>query len=298
MNCPGQYCGRELLPNGNLSDCGSCPRGFRRNASTYICEPCTDNPLLYDWLYLGFVVLLELVLHWFFIDKVIMIRSFCKRVILLQLTALFEVAASATLAILLSHPMGSFTITSCRVTSLADWYTLLHNPRPNFENKIYCTQEAVYPLYTIVFLFYGLSLLLMLLIRPWICRRVFPRQSKMSIYAAMYFIPILVLIHALIGGLLYYAFPYLVVIMSVISCAAHFSIKMRQDISYLIKTTLTKPRNIMILLGHWCLHAYGIISITLLTEPLFHSLLLLLVPLPALFYILTAKFTDPNHSRF
>lgn len=44
--------------------------------------------------------------------------------------------------------------------------------------------------------------MLMLLIRPWVCRRILPRRSKMSIYAAMYFIPILTLLHAVIGGLL------------------------------------------------------------------------------------------------
>ncbi|KAJ8979739.1 hypothetical protein NQ317_004726 [Molorchus minor] len=117
----------------------------------------------------------------------------------------------------------------------------------------------------------------------------------MSIYAAMYFIPILVLTHAVVGD---YSFPYLVVILSVISCAAHFAIKMDQSITSLIVSTLVEPRNIVILLGHWCLHAYGIISITLLTEPLLHGLLITLVPLPALFYIFTAKFTDPNKCNF
>ncbi|KAJ8979754.1 hypothetical protein NQ317_004741 [Molorchus minor] len=53
----------------------------------------------------------------------------------------------------------------------------------------------------------------------------------MSIYAAMYFIPILVLTHAVVGD---YSFPYLVVILSVISCAAHFAIKMDQSITSLI----------------------------------------------------------------
>lgn len=69
--CPGKYCGRILFDNGSWSDCGACPRGFRTNA-TSICELCTDTLELYDWLYLGFMVLLLLVLHWFFIDTVSM----------------------------------------------------------------------------------------------------------------------------------------------------------------------------------------------------------------------------------
>lgn len=247
---------------------------------------------------------------------------------MLHFTALMEVIVSSLTAILLASPVGGFRIKSCRARNLADWYTLLHNPTPNYEKKIYCTQEAVYPLYertkehqnnllcdvffryTIVFMFYGLALSIMLLVRPWVCRKYLPRRSKMSIYAAMYFIPILTIIHALIGGLLCkffitlkliliftfsdYAFPYLVVIISVISCAAHFAVRMDQKMTSLIKTTFSDSRNVVILVGHWCLHAYGIISITQLTNPTLHCLMILLVPLPALFYILTAKFTDPN----
>ncbi|CAG9765977.1 unnamed protein product [Ceutorhynchus assimilis] len=293
--CPGWYCGRTFLPDtGELSECGSCPRGLRRNDTTFICEPCLETPQLYDWLYLGFMVLLALILHWFFIDMVSMRRSFSKNVLTLHITAFFEVVASCVLALLSVNPIGKFTIHSCESHSLSDWYTLLHNPRPNYEEQIYCTQEAVYPLYTIVFLFYILTLILMLLVRPWVCRKFLPRQGKMAIYAALYFIPILILTHAIVGGLIYYSFPYLTIVISVISCAAHFAVRMDQSISALIRTTLTQPRNIVIVLGHWCLHAYGIISLTQLADPLMHSLLLSLVPLPAVFYILTARFTDPN----
>lgn len=149
----------------------------------------------------------------------------------------------------------------------------------------------------------------MLLIRPWICRRFLPRQGKQAIYAAMYFIPILILIHAIIGGLICktfflfsdlittnnntisdYSFPYLIVIISVISCAAHFAVRMEQNMLALLRSTITQPRNMVIVMAHWCLHAYGIISLTQLTDPLLHSLVLLLVPLPALFYILTARY--------
>ena len=42
--------------------------------------------------------------------------------------------------------------------------------------------------------------------------------------------------------------------------------------------------------GHWALHAYGILAITELRQLSLHLSLLTLVPLPALFYILTARF--------
>lgn len=66
-SCPGLYCGRTELSDGQWSDCGACPRGYRTNSSSY-CMPCNDEPTLYDWQYVGFMVLLPLVLHWFFID--------------------------------------------------------------------------------------------------------------------------------------------------------------------------------------------------------------------------------------
>ena len=65
--CPGLYCGRELLSNGSWSSCGACPRGYRTDGSSE-CIKCSDSPELYDWLYLGFMALLALVLHWFSID--------------------------------------------------------------------------------------------------------------------------------------------------------------------------------------------------------------------------------------
>ncbi|CAG9820324.1 unnamed protein product [Phaedon cochleariae] len=298
MSCPGWYCGRIRFLNEAISECGPCPRGFRRNDTSFICEECTDTPSFYDWLYLGFMVLLLLVLHWFFIDMVSMKRRFSRDVIILHASAYFEVMVASLLAIIISSPIGYLRISSCRVRRISDWYTLFHNPTPNYEKKVYCTQEAVYPLYTTVFLFYGLSLLMMIFVRPWVCNKFTRHKCKMSIFAAMYFIPVLVLMHALIGGLLYYCFPHLVLILSVISCASHFAVRLDQSVKALILTTVTEPRNVVILLGHWFLHAYGIISLTQLADPPIHALLILLVPLPTLFYIFTALFTDPSKSHF
>lgn len=71
--CPGLYCGRYMdLVNGSMSwsDCGACPRGFRVNAMSEMseCVPCENSPSQYDWEYLGFMAMLPLILHWFFID--------------------------------------------------------------------------------------------------------------------------------------------------------------------------------------------------------------------------------------
>lgn len=66
--CPGLYCGRILNETtGIWSNCGACPRGYRVNES-FACSPCTQSPTTYDWLFLGFMALMPLVMHWFFID--------------------------------------------------------------------------------------------------------------------------------------------------------------------------------------------------------------------------------------
>lgn len=91
-----------------------------------------------------------------------------------------------------------------------------------------------------------------------------------------------------------YSFPYIIFILSIVSSAAHFAIQLDQSVTSLIVSTLMDKRNIVILFGHWVLHAYGIVSITQLTKPALHTSLIVLVPLPALFYILTARFTDPS----
>lgn len=77
------------------------------------------------------------------------------------------------------------------------------------------------------------------------------------------------------------------------SSASHFSVKMDQSVVAMLVSSVTEVRNVVILLGHWLLHAYGIVSITGLKDPVFHGALLTLVPAPAAFYILTSRFTDP-----
>lgn len=75
--------------------------------------------------------------------------SFTKGELILHISAFAEVVISAMITILMYEPLWSFRIHSCEVTRLADWYTLFHNPTPNYEQKLHCTQEAVYPLWVI-----------------------------------------------------------------------------------------------------------------------------------------------------
>lgn len=293
-HCPGRYCGRTKLENGSWSACGACERGLRRDNRS-ACVECHDEPEFYDFLYLGFMGLLPLTFHLGCIDAAAKRRTFTYEVIALYGSAIVEVVAAAVVTLLVTEPIGSFNIRSCKVRKLADWYPLLHNPNPNYEGKLHCTQEAVYPLYSMVFVFYTLCLMVMLIIRPVLSSKLMPNRGKSAIYSALYFLPALIVAHAIGAGLIYYSFPYMVIIMSVISNAAHFAFQLDQSMPGLLKGCVRDVRNLVILLGHWGLHAYGIIAITQLTEGVLHGSLCALVPLPALFYILTSRFTDPSN---
>ena len=52
----------------------ACPRGYRPDSFSQ-CRKCDDRVTFYDALYLGFMALLSLVLHWSFIDALCQSRS-------------------------------------------------------------------------------------------------------------------------------------------------------------------------------------------------------------------------------
>lgn len=66
--------------------------------------------------------------------------------LLQHITAMLECSVSAVVTLLVTEPVGMFSIRSCRVQMLSDWYTMLYNPSPDYVNTLHCTQEAVYPL--------------------------------------------------------------------------------------------------------------------------------------------------------
>ncbi|MGH0131673.1 UNVERIFIED_CONTAM: hypothetical protein FKN15_051842 [Acipenser sinensis] len=186
---------------------------------------CVESPELYDWLYLGFMALLPLVLHWFFIEWYSGKKS--SSALFQHITALFECSAAAVVPLLVNDPVGMLSIRSCKVQMLSDWYTMLYNPSPDYVTTLHCTQEAVYPLYTIVFIYYAFCLVFMMMLRPLLVKKIACGLGKSdrfkSIYAALYFFPILTVLQAVGGGLLYYAFPYIILVLSLVTLAVYMS---------------------------------------------------------------------------
>ncbi|XP_053924958.1 JNK1/MAPK8-associated membrane protein isoform X2 [Cuculus canorus] len=250
------------------------------------------SPDRYDWLYLGFMAMLPLILHWFFIEWYSGKKS--SSAFLQHITALFECSIAAIVTLLISNPVGSLHIFSCKVKKLSDWYTMLYNPSPDYITTVHCTQEAVYPLYTIVFIYYAFCLVLMMLFRPLLVKKIACGLGKSdrfkSIYAALYFFPILTVLQAVGGGLLYYAFPYIILVLSLVTLAVYFSASEVES----FRDLLVRKKRLVVLFSHWLLHAYGIISISKLYKLEQDLPLLALVPAPTLFYLVTAKYTEPS----
>lgn len=168
---------------------------------------------------------------------------------LLYGSAIAEVGLSALLTIFLSEPMFTFDIHACGVSSLSDWYTFFFNPAPRYEATLICTQERVYPLQTMVLIFYVFCVTFMLVLRPFINEKCKAKIEKapLAVYYALYAFPLLALVHSLFGGLVYFAFPYLSIIISCGANAGHFAMKLDQTAKSLLITSVTDIRNIIII---------------------------------------------------
>ena len=247
LHCPGLYCGRSVINETHYGQCGKCERGWRV-ANNTICVQCSETPEVKDWLFLAFHALLVLVLHLMAIDLTAKRQRLTQAVLTLHVCAAIEVSLAAIVTLLLTQPLGSLTINSCRIERLSDWYTYFHNPNPNYEKTLNCTQEAVYPFYSMIFVFYGFCGLFMLVLRPILASKLLPRRGRSSVFAALYFLPTLALIQAIGGGLVYSSFPYIVLILSLGSSASHFAFKLNQSAKALL-IGCAQEKNIIIVLG-------------------------------------------------
>ncbi|EDV29891.1 uncharacterized protein TRIADDRAFT_52772 [Trichoplax adhaerens] len=289
--CTGKYCGRTVLENGQLTACGPCLCGFRPNASG-ICQPCALPLIVYDWLFLLFMSSFSLVLHFFFIDHYV--RTDSKRLAIWHGSAIFEAIVSAIISILTSRPIGSLTLEGCGVKELSDWYTIFYNPTIDYKITIHCAAEAVCPLYSIVLKYYFIALILMAVARTMIASKFNILGMKKSIYAALYFFPLLIVTQAVLGGVLYFGFPYIVIVTATLTTA--YTLAGNNVSSFL--DVIKSKRLTIITVVHWLALAIGIAAATngLKNPPIAAQVLLGLIPLPLVFYIITYKFTNPQRS--
>ena len=121
--------------------------------------------------------------------------------IILHTSAFLEILLSSLLTLLsFSTSFFSLTINFCGAYKLSDWYTLFYNPSPNFGKSIRCTQEAVYPLYSMTFLFYLFAFIFLIILRPWVVRYINDPNASNTICLTLYVVPAMVICHAIFSG--------------------------------------------------------------------------------------------------
>lgn len=132
----------------------------------------------------------------------------------LSLVILAELALSAALATLTVSPAGSFRMHSCGATRIADFYTGLDSPAAPCEAAD-CAYEATYPLTTwvMLLLLYGLGAILT--VRLPASRRWCPSLGSASIRTSMYILPAYAATYIITGGLWYFAYPFLLIVLGV-----------------------------------------------------------------------------------
>ncbi|VDP13576.1 unnamed protein product, partial [Soboliphyme baturini] len=295
----------------------ACDWGSRVNRYG-ICTPCEADLILYDRLYLGFVAITPFLLHLFFIAGYRAYKRSKALTMVQLLSAALETFVSALSSLFVFDPKGSFQLKTCGVESVEDWYTMFLNPNINYTMTVFCTQEAVYPLYTLPFVYYFFSLVSLAVLRPLLLRAFRQPLSGAydAVFAALDFYPILAVTHAVFAGLICmslstnalegsnngnvqiilsnYAYPYLILFSTLMLNAAHLAAYREQTFCGIIKETFRCWQNISMLLLFLCLYCYSVASLTEFTNPFFHGGLLGLSPIPSLFYVLTVRLTNPS----
>lgn len=94
---------------------------------------------------------------------------------------------------------------------LADWYPALVNPNVHGEVQ-HCANEVVFPLMTfpLLFLAYRAALVVVFRLPLWATLR--QRTLVSDAQNALVLFPLAAILHVVGGGLLYYAYPYVVLI--------------------------------------------------------------------------------------
>ncbi|KRY54196.1 JNK1/MAPK8-associated membrane protein, partial [Trichinella britovi] len=281
--CPGLYCGRQVISDGNYTECGvmleanriyllACDWGTRVNERG-ICVPCNGYPDVYDWLYLGFMGFLPFLLHCASIKFTSAHTREFRNVVLPQIAAAFvECVFPAILSLLIVEPKGSLNFYTCGVQNLQDWYPVFYNPVIDYTRTVHCTQEAVYPLYFLPFVYYLFSLLSLSIIHP-IVVCVFKLKKE---------------------GASDYAFPYIILFAAICLNAMHLALYETQTPICILHDMWRKKQNLAVLGVLIYLYLYGILSISRFSSYWVYNVMLLFIPAPSIFYVLTVKFTHPH----
>lgn len=65
---------------------------------------------------------------------------------MLHFSSLLELIFALICTLLSFPPFGQLTVNVCPVKMLSDFYPIFHNPIINYQKKLRCSYEIVYPL--------------------------------------------------------------------------------------------------------------------------------------------------------
>ncbi|TPP56471.1 JNK1/MAPK8-associated membrane protein [Fasciola gigantica] len=331
--CPGKFCGRV----GNRSECGACSWGTRvtnqPESRPSQCEPCLTPPDFHGWLYLSFTAVLPIIIFFLLppnsrtnqtsvprrvrpppkiasaVDEshsspilshspVVVESNQCVfRSFFLPLACLLIHVITALFSLLLFSPLGSINIYSCVPQTLDEFYAVLV-AAPG------CSSEIVFPFISLPLTYYGLSALVCLVVYSFILCCVHQAKTWRQVaYHALYTYPVLCLFICVFGGLLYFSFPYVLLLLALVHSVYRFPVLFDYCVqpadgtllplcnpSMLFRALFTNGERYFptLLVSIFC-YAYGLIALT-------HSIsfwAVLLAPAPFLFYAVTLPFTHP-----
>lgn len=213
----------------------SCPYGYKSDG--FVCLPCTEPMPIYSILYIVFLFCLVFALH------NIMIQVFVPTLVQKSIFTIFsmiELVIASLLAVITVAP--NFNVQSCTIESITDFYPSLI---PRLRDTATCDNEAAFPLVSMVFYYIIYSMALFGLLRlPLYCilqRTKLETQFWYSPILTIY--PIYAGVYFLFSGVLYYAWPYLallvVFVLDVLHCSIFFS---SSDV-------MSMPQHILALVG-------------------------------------------------
>uniref|UniRef100_A0AC34QV06 Uncharacterized protein n=2 Tax=Panagrolaimus sp. JU765 TaxID=591449 RepID=A0AC34QV06_9BILA len=314
INCPG-FCGKILLNISNheefYSDCTACPWGTRVT-NNFKCNECTNLIQNYDLLFLIFHGLIPFLINSCFIRSYSFgpkkQRKISRIWIGLQfLSAALESSLGFIFTLLIFKPYGSLKIFTCQKHFLFEWYPMFYNPTINYTKTLKCSSELVYPMFSFPFANLAFNLLNLLILRTFLYLIAhFKSEKKLPsepFYAVLWTLPLISLVHSICSGLIYYSFPYIMLLTSLTLTAFHFAYEGRKNIKQLLQIIFTEPENFITMIIHMALFGFSLYSIYLsvpnyflLSKTKIYGLIGAMLPLPSIFYILTVKLTIPQRT--
>ncbi|CAI5450331.1 unnamed protein product [Caenorhabditis angaria] len=293
-HCLG-YCGRYFEANSSDFSCRACPWGFRATSGeSSPCEPCQTQLPAYDWMYLLFVALLPLLLHFQFVRHG---RRFSRHRyfdIAEYVCVLLENISAALISVLIYPPRFTFLLTSCEKSTMREWYPVLHNPRIGYSKTMKCSSEIVFPLYSLPFAHHLVLISAILIFRSILyCALLYKSSNGKPFYYSLISLPILAGVHSLFAGILFYSFPWILLTSSIMILVYHLAEQGKLAICDLLARLVSSPMHLTILLITTLLLSFSLTAIIIPLNFSYRWFCVGLVPIPLIVYIITLPFTHP-----